>query len=54
MQGAVEGRPACGWLGGYGNVSHELDNHLNVSRGMSYGVLECDIVMLQNYMLMIS
>ena len=27
--------------------------HLNISSKMSYGVLECDIVMLQNYILMI-
>ena len=27
--------------------------NLNVSPKMSYGVLECDIVMLQNYMLTI-
>ena len=27
--------------------------NLNISPKMSYGVLECDIVMLQNYMLMI-
>ena len=27
--------------------------HLNISPKMSYGVLESDIVMLQNYMLMI-
>ena len=28
-------------------------SNLNISPKMSYGVLECDIVMLQNYMLMI-
>ena len=27
--------------------------NLNISPKMSHGVLECDIVMLQNYMLMI-
>ena len=27
--------------------------NLNISPKMPYGVLECDIVMLQNYMLMI-
>ena len=27
--------------------------NLNISSKMSYGVLKCDIVMLQNYMLMI-
>ena len=41
------------WLVGDVNVSHEMDGTLNISPKMSYGVLECDIVMLQNYMLMI-
>ena len=41
------------WLVGYVNVSHEIDSYLNISPKMSYGVLECDIVMLHNYMLMI-
>ena len=27
--------------------------NLNISPNMSYGVLECDIVMLQNYVLII-
>ena len=27
--------------------------NLNISRKMSYGVLECDVIMLENYMLMI-
>ena len=27
--------------------------NLNIAPKMSYGVLECDIVMLQNYILMI-
>ena len=27
--------------------------NLNISTKMSYGMLECDIVMLQNYMLII-
>ena len=27
--------------------------NLNMSPNMFYGVLECDIVMLQNYMLMV-
>ena len=35
------------------NVSHEMDSNLNISPKMSCGVLECDTVMLQNYMLMI-
>ena len=40
------------WSVGYVNVSHERDSNLNVSPTMSR-VLERDIVMLQNYMLMI-
>ena len=35
------------------NVSHEVDGNLNSSPKMSRGVLECDIVVLQNHMLMI-
>ena len=35
------------------NVSHEMDSNLNNSPKMSCGVLECTIVILQNYMLMI-
>ena len=38
-------------LGRVLNVSHEMDKNLNTSPKMSYGVLECDIVMLQNCML---
>ena len=53
IQGPAEVRPARVWLGGYGNVSHEMDSNLNISPQMSNGVLESDIVMLQNYMLMI-
>ena len=34
------------------NVSHEMDNNLNISPKMPYSVLECDIVMLQNYIFM--
>ena len=41
------------WLVGYMNISHEMDSNLNISPKMSCDVLECDIVMLQNYMLMI-
>ena len=33
------------------NVSQEMDSNLNISPKMSCGVLECGIVMLQNYML---
>ena len=36
---------------GYMNDSHETGSNLNISPKMSYGVLECDIL-LQNYMLM--
>ena len=32
------------------NVSHKMGSNLNISPKMLYGVLECDIVMLQNYM----
>ena len=35
------------------SISHEMDGNLNISPKMSYGVLECDIVMLHSYMLMI-
>ena len=31
----------------------EVDSNLNISPKVSYGVLECDIVILQDYMLMI-
>ena len=41
------------WLVGDVNVSHEMHSNLNISPKISYGVLECDSVMLQNYMLMI-
>ena len=34
-------------------LAREMDSHLNMSPNMSHGVLECDIVMLQNYVLMI-
>ena len=37
----------------YVNVMHEVDSNLNISPKVSYGVLECDIVMLQNCMLMV-
>ena len=39
-------------VGRYMNVSHEMDSNWNISPKMSC-VLECDIVMLQNDMLMI-
>ena len=34
------------------NVSHEMGSNLNISPKNVNGVLECDIVKLQNYMLM--
>ena len=52
MEGPAEVMPAQVWLVGYMNVLHEMDSNLNISPKMSYGVLECDI-MLQNYMLMV-
>ena len=36
----------CSWVG-YVNVSHEMDSNLNTSPEMSYGVLECDIVVTE-------
>ena len=42
----------CGWLG-YVNVSHKVNSNLNISPKMSYAVLQCDVVMLQDCMLMI-
>ena len=41
------------WLMGSVNVSHETDSNVNISPKMPSGVLECDLVMLQNDMLMI-
>ena len=35
------------------NVSHEMHSNLNISPNMSHSVLECDSVMLQNYLIMI-
>ena len=40
-------------VGGHVNVSHEVDSHLHISPKMSHGVLQCDIVMLQNDMLLV-
>ena len=53
MQGLAEVIPDWVWLVGYVNVSHKMDSNLNISPKMSYGVLECDIVTLKSYMLMI-
>ena len=47
-----EGLPECGWQGNNMGVLIYSFN-LNISPKMSYGVLECDIVMLQNYVRMI-
>ena len=47
-----EGLLECGWQGNnMGAIIYSFN--LNISPKMSYGVLECDIVMLQNDMLMI-
>ena len=35
------------------NASHEMGSNFNISPKMSYGVLDCDIVTLQNDMLII-
>ena len=53
MQGPAKVGLARGWLMEYMNVSHGTDSNLNMSPKRSHGVLECDIVMLQNDMLMI-
>ena len=52
VQGPAEVTP---WsvVGGDVNASHKMDSNLNMSPKMSYRMLECDIVTLQNYMLMI-
>ena len=42
-QGPAEVRPACGWQG------NSVGRNVSVSPTMSYGVLECDVVVLQNY-----
>ena len=42
----------CGWWGNNMAVIIYSFN-LNISLKMSYGVLECDIVLLYNYMLLI-
>ena len=52
MPGPAEGTP-LNVVGRVREVSHEMDNNLNMSLKMSHGVLECDIVTLQNHTLMI-
>ena len=52
-QGPAEVRLAWMCLVGCMNVLNQMDRNLNISPKMSYSVLECDIVMLQNYMFMI-
>lgn len=41
------------WLAGHSCVSHEADSNLNLSPEMPRGVLECDVVRSQNYLLMV-
>ena len=53
IQGPAEAWPARVWLAGYVNVVHEMDSNLSISPKMSCGVFECDMVMLQNHMLVI-
>ena len=53
IRGATEVTPLSVIECDHVTVSHEMDSNLNVSPKMSYGVLGCDIVTLQNYMLMI-
>ena len=54
-QGPAEGRPGlleCGWQGNnMAVIIYSLN--LNISPKISYGVLECDMVMLQNNIIMI-
>ena len=42
-----------GVLAGYVSVLHEMDSSWNISPKMSEDVLECGVVLLQNYMLVI-
>ena len=45
-----QGRPECGWEGNdVGAMTYSF--HVNGSPEMSCAVLECDVVMLQNYIL---
>ena len=53
LQGLVAVRLAGAWLVGCMNVSHEMDSNLNISPKVSYDVLECAIVILQNHTLVI-
>ena len=50
IQGPAEVTPLC--VVGRVGVSHETDSNVTISPKMSYGVLQCDVVMLQNYMLL--
>ena len=52
IQGLAEATPRS-VVGRGCDVSHEMDSSLNISPKMSHGVLQCDSVTLQNYMLMI-
>ena len=50
-QGPAEVRPTWLWGNNVGVITHSFN--LSISPKMLHGVLECDIVVLQNYMLMI-
>ena len=50
--GPAEAMPLSALVGSV-TVSHKTDGNLNISPKTSCGVLECDIVVLQNFMLMI-
>ena len=52
MPNPVYKRQECGWWGNNMGVIIYTFN-LDISPKMSYGGLECNIIMLQNYMLMI-
>lgn len=52
MQGPAEVEPARVWLVGQVSVVYEVGSNLNIAPKRSCSVLECDIVMLPNYMLM--
>ena len=52
-QGPAAARPAGVGLVGNNMGVMIYSFNLNISPKMSYGVLECDVVMVQNYMLMI-
>ena len=49
----AEVTPACVWMEGNNIGAVIYSFNLNISPKMLYGVLECDSVVLQNYMLMV-